>query len=160
MSLKKVKNDYFERLNTKNYNNFDFFSNKQPLNTSNFPQHFFAIAALFAKDCNYHISNFDTQNGILSISGHYKGKGNELMLRFRHNGSLVVARIKFINQRKGYMTELFKIIKKVRRRYGLKSIVIESVHSDSMENWCKKNNFKASSIHPENYEKRFKTGNT
>ena len=59
---------------------FDFFSSKQPLNTSNFPQHFFAIATLFAKDCNYHISNFDTQSGILFISGHYKGKGNELMI--------------------------------------------------------------------------------
>ncbi|HPJ88660.1 MAG TPA: hypothetical protein PK466_05700 [Thermotogota bacterium] len=152
MSIKKVTKNFFENDYQNDYEDFNFFSKNKPLNTSNFPQHYFEIAALFSEDCNYNFSQLEVQRGILFISGHYKGKGNELMLKFRHNSDLVVARVQFINQRKGNMTKLFDVLKKIKRRYKLKRIVIESVLTDSMHNWCHKNKFKPSVIHPNCYK--------
>ena len=64
---------------------------------------------------------------------------------------LVVASVQFIHRRSGYMTELFSILKQIRRAYSTGPIVIESVLSTEMEAWCKKNGFKADPVNQGNF---------
>ena len=45
------------------------------------------------------------------------------------------------HQRKGKMTELYRILKRIRHKYHTGPIVIESVQSKEMEEWCIKNKF-------------------
>lgn len=124
---------------------FDFEgSSCNYLNSSNFPQCFFEIVGLFAMDSKNHLRDISIINGNLSISGCYRGKKNELYLRFRYRHdciSLVVARVEFIHKRKGYMTKLYGILKSIQKQYKLKAIMIECVQTIEMKSWCEKNNF-------------------
>lgn len=113
------------------------------LNINNFPQCFFSIVALFAEDSNYNLEEITVMNGNLIIKG-YNGQINELYLRYCYNHneiSLVVARVQFINKRKGNMTKLYNILKNIQKKYSLKAIMIECVSTESMMSWCLKNNF-------------------
>ena len=137
---------YFEsninnRTKGNNYFNYNF---TEGLRSDNFPQEFFPIVSLFAEDCNYNLKSLYTdRGGRFFISGYRPGKNaaqNELMLRTGNN-RLVVARVEFIHQRQGKMTELYKILKNIRKKYNLDPIVIESCISDASINWCQKNGF-------------------
>lgn len=109
----------------------------------NFPIPFFSIIGLFAEDANYELRECYVHHNRLFIKGCTNGKENELMLRYNYgvDNNLVVARIGFIHQRKGKMTELYRILKKLQRKYHTGPIIIESVQTEEMEAWCLKNSF-------------------
>ncbi|MBQ7077965.1 MAG: hypothetical protein IJM91_07520 [Lachnospiraceae bacterium] len=109
------------------------------INSSNFPAAFFSIIGIMAEDCNYHIKTCYSMNNALFFDGYYNGHSSELMLRYGET-DLIVARIEFAHKRSGNMTKLFKILKHIKQSYHLNSIVIESVQTDEMRAWCKKNN--------------------
>lgn len=126
-------------------NHWNFFSRKNEcsLNSTNFPVAFFEIIALMAKDANYNLKTCYVNMNRLFIEGRIRDKENDLMLRYNYGNenSLVVARICFIHQRKGNMTELYRILKRVQRKYHTGAIEIESVQTDEMKAWCLKNGF-------------------
>ena len=130
-------------------NSFIFYESKIPFDWKTFPQAFFAIVGIFARDSHFHIQNCSGFNGTLTIETKCQGKSGLLYMRYNTipDHRLVVANIRFIHKRQGYMTELFSILKEIRRTYHTGPIVIESVLSDEMEAWCKKNGF---SIDPRN----------
>lgn len=126
---------------------WDFCSQSDVLgnvNKKTFPIPFFSIIGLFAEDANYELRECHVQGHRLFIRGYTRGKANELMLRYNYGCEkmLVVARIEFIHKRKGKMTELYRILKRVQRKYHTGPIVIESVQTEEMKAWCLKNNFK------------------
>ena len=118
--------------NTKKNNLF------MPIYSKNFPVAFFSIIGIMAEDCNYHIKECYGEGRRLFFKGYYNYHHSELMLRYGHS-ELVVARIEFAHKRSGNMTKLFEVLKHIKRSYHLERIVIESVQTDEMRLWCKKN---------------------
>lgn len=126
--------------------NWDFSDKNnvyKKINKQTFPIPFFSIIGLFAEDANYDLRQCYVNHERLFIKGYSKGKQNELMLRFNYTSenNLVVARVEFIHQRKGKMTELYRILKRIQHKYHTGSIIIESVQTAEMKAWCTKNNF-------------------
>lgn len=121
----------------------DFFSKDQKdlISYQSFPQEFFPIMSLFAADCNFNLKECYILHNRLFIKGkNWNGEENELMLRFGGR-KLIVARICFVHQRKGNMTELYRILKRVQKMYSLESIVIECCITQASINWCTKQGF-------------------
>lgn len=156
---KKVGKDFFFERQQDHTNLFNFFYDYLPedINTSNFPQQFFSIVALFAEDSKYNITSLHTEVGKLYIESHYETEAetgfNELMLKYR-DGDLIVARVQFIHQHEGKMTSLFEILKNIKNEHGLNRIMIESARTDAMQNWCSINGLKPVFGLPLNYEFR------
>lgn len=126
--------------------NWDFIRESkmwESISKKNFPIPFFSIIGLFAEDANYELRDCYVQHNRLFIKGYTNGKQNELMLRFNYgvDNNLVVARIEFVHQRKGKMTELYRILKRTQRKYHTGAIIIEAVQTEEMEAWCLKNGF-------------------
>lgn len=116
------------------------YKGEKGINESTFPQEFFEIVSLFAEDCNFCLKRLYVHCNRLFIEGQSRGKSNFLMLRFGDQ-RLVVANIQFIHQRQGKMTQLYKILKKIRKKYGLKPIKIESCQTEASRSWSIKNGF-------------------
>lgn len=123
---------------------FDYFNRKiNGINNENCPVILFDIISLFARDCDYKLNECYLDSKRLFINGIYRKEKSELMLRFAGvNNELVVARVCFINRRCGNMTELYKILKYIQKKYKTGKIVIESVMTEEMKQWCEKNGFK------------------
>lgn len=51
---------------------------------------------------------------------------------------LVIENVEFIHQRRGYMTRLFEILKRIQAEYSLGPIKMKNVLSDKMKAWCEK----------------------
>lgn len=67
---------------------------------------------------------------------------NELMIRLNeHEKTLVVARIAFTNQRKGYGEKILHALKRYGLKHGYTQIKFECVLTDSLKNFCKKHGF-------------------
>ena len=109
-----------------------------PIKSKNFPSAFFSIIGIMAEDCNYHIKNCYGSDRRLFFEGYYNKHYSTLMLRYGRS-ELVVANIQFAHRRSGNMTKLFEVLKHIKRAYHLDKIVIESVQTDEMSAWCKKN---------------------
>ena len=124
-------------------NPFIFFSKAMPFDLKDFPQAFFPVVGLMARDSNFNIKRCSSNGNILSIDCYYRGKVGQLYLRYNAglDHRLVVASVQFIHRRNGYMTELLSILKQIRRTYRTGPIVIENVLSDEMKAWCHKNGF-------------------
>lgn len=123
--------------------NFSFDNTILPsISNKNFPQYFFSIIALFEEDCDYNLTQCYAQNNRLFLKGYNSDsrKKCELMLRYGTN-TLNVARIEFIHQREGKMTELYRILKLMKKEYELKGICVEGDFSEEMKAWCLKNKF-------------------
>ncbi len=121
--------------------NWDYFYSKafSGVDSSTMPQELFEIIGLFAKDCNYHIRQCNFHNNALTMKGYFHYEESELMLRFdAPRNELIVKRVCFIHRHEGYMTELFAILKRIRRRSGYPNICMESVITAEMESWCRK----------------------
>lgn len=133
-TLEKYKNDWYFMPEIKGADG---------INRRNFPIPFFQIVGLFAEDANYELRECYVDSNRLFIEGYTKGKKNQLMLRYNNGekNNLVVARIEFIHQRKGEMTELYRILKRIQHKYHTGDIIIESVQTPEMEEWCIKNKF-------------------
>ncbi len=108
----------------------------EAINSQNFPVAFFSVIGIMSEDCDYHINDCYSQRSRLF----FRSDDSELMLRYG-SSELVVARIEFVHKRAGNMTRLFEVLKHIKQIYNLDKIVIESVQSNEMKAWCKKNNF-------------------
>ena len=123
---------------------WNFMSTKEfyaPINKKSFPIAFFSIIGLFSEDANLNLKNCYVDHDRLFIEGGSGQKRNELMLRYNSGSenNLVVARIEFIHKRKGKMTELYRILKLIQRKYHTGPIIIEAVMTEEMKAWCLKN---------------------
>ena len=153
-SIKKAKKNFFDYKWCKEKDlDFDFFSVKKGMvDKRNFPTAFFPIVGLFSEDCNFKLKTCYSSMNRFFVDGYYKGKKCELMLRYAGNDNeLIVARVQFIQQRQGKMTELYRILKLIQKEYKTGRIVIELVQTDEMHNWCKKNGFIEDQCRPKNY---------
>ena len=119
---------------------FNYFRG-EGINNKTFPQEFFMIVGLFAKDCRYKLCKCYCHYNRLFIEGRYNGRPCELMLRIRpgHDFGLVIARVQFIHQRKGNLTKLIEILEDIRKANSLGDIMIENVSTPEMKSWIKKN---------------------
>ena len=148
ISSKRYFHNEIDRNETFNY----FSNNGDNITKTNCPQEFFPIIAIFAEDSNFELKTLYTQPHKLFIKG--KNSRNtktcELMLRIINN-QLIVARIEFINKRKGNMTRLYNVLKRIKRKYKLSNIQIENCNSEEITNWCIKNKFSLMPYHPNCY---------
>ena len=136
--------NFFNKLDISNH--CDYIHNKVSpgLTKSRFPVCFFRIVSLFASDCKNQITSLHIMQNTLFIEGSYKGEQNELMLRYGYadnNIGFVIARIQFINQKKGYLSELITILEDIKNQYNLGEIMIECANTNEIKNWLKKNNW-------------------
>lgn len=133
---------------------FDYFGKyyRNPINTTNFPQEFFPIVSIFVEDSFFNVKQLYADWNRLFIRGdnYNLTKSNELMLRI-HDDKLVIARLKFIHQRAGNMTRLYRLLTEIQRKYDLKYIELEQCITESSINWCKKNGFVSLPNKPECY---------
>ena len=136
--FKSSRNDEGETFRYTNDSRFMKYS--EGITGKNFPAELFSIVAIFAEDCDYRISAFYSDSTRLFIRGYHRGNECQLMLRV-HDDELNVASISFIHQRKGNMTKIYGILKKIRKKYHLDPIKIECVCSQGLKNWCEKNGF-------------------
>lgn len=112
------------------------------INIDNFPVDISKIIKLFSCDCNGNIYECRTQWKRLLIKGYDNDNYCELMLRYDgYDNQLVVAKVQFVNRRKGKMSELYKILREIQVSYKTGKIVIESVSTEEMASWCNKNGF-------------------
>lgn len=134
-------------------NPFIFYSKAVPFDLRDFPQAFFPVVGLMARDSNFNIKQCCSNGNNLSIDSCYRGKAGQLYLRYNAglDHRLVVASVQLIHRRSGYMTELLSVLKQIRRAYRTGPIVIESVLSDEMKAWCLKNGFVVDPKAPGNY---------
>ena len=146
--------DFFNSTQTGNSNhNFILFSKKVPFDWRLFPQAFFPIIGLMARDSNFHIQSCAYIENNLSIDCTYRGKPGHLYMRSNYGPDhcLVIASVQFIHRRAGNMSALFDILKQIRRAYSTGPIIIESVLSAEMVSWCRKNGFVTTPEIPANY---------
>ena len=123
----------------------EFFDYTRSLGTGlarqNCPQVLFAVIAIMAEDCGYHLTELRSDSTRVFIRGYDRYKQRECRLMLRINeGNLVVAVVRFVHERQGYMTRLYKALKLIRRRYKLNRIAIECPN-EKMKKWCLKNGF-------------------
>lgn len=135
---------------------FDFFNPQfGVMNVDSCSVIFFDIISLLARDCEYNLVDCYFDSNRLFISGICNQQKNELMLRYLGSDEeLVIARVCFINKRKGNMTELFSILQRIQEKYNTGDIVIESVMTQEMEEWCHKNGFIRKGTSKDYYIKR------
>lgn len=181
LHVKKVKGtamnqkDFFDPEKGKKITAKFFTANRDfAFREDNFPQAFFDIVALYARDCDYELSSVECMSGVLSIKGGNEEMGyNRLYMNYTarlHDSrsknpedpanvtaaqggadgvkeinyygdreeSIVIDTITFIHQRKGYMDELFEILKRIQKKYRLGPIKMENVLSPAMKAWCEK----------------------
>lgn len=60
-----------------------------------------------------------------------------LLMHFR----LTVSRVCFIHRRQGTMTKVMAFLEAFCKKHCIPEIVIQSVETKEMSNWCQKNNF-------------------
>lgn len=65
----------------------------------------------------------------------------ELRLLILSNIQVTVSRVCFKNERRGTMTSVFEFLKNFCIRNNINQIVIQSVLTKEMSNWCKKHGF-------------------
>lgn len=110
-------------------------------NSHNIPNEIFQIVSLFQNTCDKPLEKVEFKGNILSIEGqNTEGKNCELSLRLHQNRLNVIA-VEFPEQRRGYMTAFYKLLKDIQSKYALDKITIEDVCSDGMGKWCSKFNF-------------------
>ncbi|WP_417202670.1 hypothetical protein [Acetoanaerobium sticklandii] len=140
---RKTKNFFKNEWRNQKNLDFNFFNSKsRGICNRNCPVIFFDIISLFARDCDYKLKECHVDAKRLFITGINKKDKNELMLRYAGDrNELIVARICFIEQRQGKMTELYTILKRIQKKYKTGKIIIESVMTEGMEQWCIKYGF-------------------
>lgn len=130
----------------------NFFHKASPIKTRNFPIAFFQIVGIFAEDCDDHIQSCYIDDQRFFCDGYYKQQVCNFMHRYgRNDNELIIAKVGFIHKREGKMTELYRVLKKIQKRYKCGKISIENANSTGMRNWCQKNGFVQ---HPK-YENNF-----
>ena len=83
-------------------------------------------------DCNWNIS-FSTI--------WFQDDEVELRISFLQNIKLIISRVCFINKRNGTMSEILEKLKEICQKNHIKLICMQSVLTDEMINFCKKNDF-------------------
>lgn len=79
----------------------------------------------------------------------YHIHNNDFSIEFRFTllvDTIIISRVCFINKRNGCMSKCYNIIKQACKLYKINKIVVQSVLTEEMSNWCLKNRFK-----PNNY---------
>lgn len=66
---------------------------------------------------------------------------SELRLTFLKNIKLTVSRVYLCKKRQGTFTQIINFLMDIAKKYGFKKIVIESVLTKEMEQFCLKNEF-------------------
>lgn len=83
-------------------------------------------------ECNQSFKTLWIQNFEKQIEFRYVILGNKI----------IISRICFAKRHNGCMTECFSVIKTFAKDLGITKIVIQSVETKEMSNWCFKYNFK------------------
>lgn len=120
-------------------NLFVLVDGKESINQDKIPDQLQPIIDLFIEDNNGEpLSLIKIHMGRLFLEGDDE---QELMLRL--NGQeLIVARIAFRHLRQGYMKRLEQILLNICKTLpGKKGIRIESVETEAMQQYCRKNNY-------------------
>lgn len=164
-----IQNINFQRLQDPVINAIDFPTNYEPLidlMKSDIIQ--WVKEERYRRQLGLQIGEVYIDKGRLFIQSfdHDGNLVNELMIRSLYKGldnegkmlnSVVVARVQFLNRRKGMMTKLYELLEKhVNDMKDLDSIRIESVVTPEMEAWCIKNGFTNSKYNAGNYYKILK----
>ncbi len=120
----------------------NLFSTTDRYDIVEIPTAFFEIVSLFAEDCENNLYYCYVQGNRLFIKGIFNRDENDLMIRYGEGISeLIVARVEFINKRKGNMTKLYQMLQKIQKQYNTGRISIECAHTPEIKNWCKKHGF-------------------
>jgi len=55
--------------------------------------------------------------------------------------SFIISVVQLVNQRQGTMTKIFEIVKTFCLRNGINTIIVQSVVTEEMTQWCQKHGF-------------------
>ncbi|MFP7486415.1 hypothetical protein SFC65_19815 [Priestia filamentosa] len=101
------------------------------------------ILELLKEDTSGSIERATLDNDRLFLSAQNEEESNKVILRFhsKRKDKLTLAKVRFINRRKGNCTELVNILMRFAKRNGYKFLEIESVNSDEMESFVIKHHF-------------------
>lgn len=66
---------------------------------------------------------------------------SQLRLLILGNFRVTISRASFRNRRRGTMTSVLRYLKEFCQKHDMKEIVVQSVESREMVNWCQKNGF-------------------
>jgi GNAT superfamily N-acetyltransferase len=96
------------------------------------------IVRLMEEDCQGEVNSW-VDKGRLFVQGE---NGSDLMIRFnKYNKTIVIARIQFVQQRKGYGTKLLELLSRFAEKNGYEYLLVESVLSESMKQFVLKHGF-------------------
>lgn len=84
---------------------------------------------------------FDCQYELSGIWLHSENSDAELRLLIFSDQQLIVSRVLFREKRHGTMTAVYRYLVRFCKNNGLPTLVIQSVVSEAMANWCLKNGF-------------------
>lgn len=87
---------------------------------------------------------FDCQYELAGIWLHSESSDAELRLLILSDKQLIVSRVLFREKRHGTMTGVYRYLARFCKNNGLPTLVIQSVVSEAMANWCIKNGFNPS----------------
>lgn len=109
----------------------------EDINTNNLPAELFEIISIYENDCDQNLEKVAFRGNTLSIFGRSSdGKCMcELELRLRDN-KLILKVAEFIHKEAGNFRKLYRILREIRKRYGLNKIFIEKVCTEEMEKIC------------------------
>lgn len=81
------------------------------------------------------------RRGMNEICYSTPGAAMELRILFLLDIKLTISRVEFQRQRRGTMTKVFGFLKDFCEQNDIQKIVAQSVLTESMVSWCKKNGF-------------------
>jgi hypothetical protein len=84
---------------------------------------------------------FEMDNILKRYEFHGNGNGTELFLREHLPSSLVIQRVGLINKRKGTMSSILNELINLCRIFNFDSIIIQSVMTSAMKDFCIKKGF-------------------
>lgn len=94
------------------------------------------IEDLDSVDLYCNVSSFGSSLYLYSLD-----LGTELYLKYNFK-SLIISRVQFKNTRQGIMTSVLQELIIIARKYNLEKIIVQSVLTKEMSDFCMKNNFK------------------
>ncbi|WP_209369600.1 hypothetical protein [Priestia megaterium] len=118
-------------------------------NIDNEPLELRKIFELMKEDADGQINVAYFRHRQLVIGGG-SDKKSELELYFGsdRNKKITIVIVKFIKQRQGNCTRLIDLLLEYGRKEGYETLEIQSVQSDEMEAFARKNNFEQEVLHP------------
>lgn len=91
-----------------------------------------------AESCEFDLWDDGKNNDFLGKNGHSRLR---ISIPLYGTPSFVISVVNLVNRHQGTMTKIFEIVKEFCLQNGVKTIIIQSVGTEEMMQWCQKFGF-------------------